>query len=331
MNQRSDIDRMLQIWLADGPSVMPDRIVDVVADRIRVQRQRRSWRLLRRLPMNPIFKLGAAAAAVLIIAVVGWNLLPERPGGTGGQSTPSPAPAPSQTAAETASPAPAPPWWGASGAVCGHPVACAGELAPGSHTSGSFQPSVTYTVPAGWVNTADWHDREDYFALLPDTPANRAAAARNEVAQSIVIVPHTDLMSEHCISPQVGLSAAEIADALATREGIDASEPVSVTISGLAGRQLDVGLEPGWTANCTQDSETPAVPLVGSWRAQGEERYRIVILDTPNCGETVEQGPACESGGNIVIVIYAEQAADFVALVAAAMPIVDSFEFDVSE
>jgi hypothetical protein len=331
MTQRSQIDRVLEVWMADGPTAMPDSVVDVVADRVSVQRQRRSWRLLRRLPMNPIFKLGAAAAAVLIIAVVGWNLLPERPGGTGGQSTPSPASTPSQATAETASPAPTPPWWDASAALCGLPVACAGELAPGGHSSGSFQPSVTYTVPAGWVNTADWHDREDYFALLPDTPANRAAAGRDAVAQSIVIVPHASLMSDDCVSPQVGLSAAEIADALATRDGIAASEPVTVTISGLSGRQLDVGLEPGWTASCPQDSGSPAVPLVGSWTAQGEERYRIVILDTPTCGETVQQGPACASGGNITIVIYAEQAADFAALVAAAMPIVETFEFVVSE
>jgi hypothetical protein len=33
MNHRSDTDRLLRHWLADGPSTMPDRVVDVVADR----------------------------------------------------------------------------------------------------------------------------------------------------------------------------------------------------------------------------------------------------------------------------------------------------------
>jgi len=89
MNHRSDIDRVLQVWMDDGPSTMPDRVIDVVADRISVQPQRRSWPLLRRLPMSPLVKFGAAAAAVLVIAVVGYNLLPSQ-GGPGGQATTPP-------------------------------------------------------------------------------------------------------------------------------------------------------------------------------------------------------------------------------------------------
>jgi hypothetical protein len=43
--------------------------------------------------MNPLFKVGVAAAAVLVIAVVAWNLLPGRPGSVGGpNATPSPTP-----------------------------------------------------------------------------------------------------------------------------------------------------------------------------------------------------------------------------------------------
>ena len=42
--ERSDFDGLLRIWFADGPATMPDRVVDVVADRIARQRQRRGWR-----------------------------------------------------------------------------------------------------------------------------------------------------------------------------------------------------------------------------------------------------------------------------------------------
>ena len=66
MNQRSDTDRVLRHWLADGPSQMPDRILDVVADRITRQPQRRIWRLLGRLTMTPAFKYGLAVAAVIV-------------------------------------------------------------------------------------------------------------------------------------------------------------------------------------------------------------------------------------------------------------------------
>ncbi|HEX5588913.1 MAG TPA: hypothetical protein VFX65_01300 [Candidatus Limnocylindrales bacterium] len=89
MSERSDIDRVLRHWMDDGPSTMPDRIVDVVADRISVHPQRRSWRLLRRLPMNPRIKLAAGVAAAVVLAVAGYYLLP-RDGGVGVQPTPSP-------------------------------------------------------------------------------------------------------------------------------------------------------------------------------------------------------------------------------------------------
>ena len=85
MNDRSDIDRVLGHWFEDGPDVMPDRVADVVAHRISLRPQRRSRRLLRRSPMRPAITYGLAAAAVLIVAIVGYNLLPRGPsvGGPG--------------------------------------------------------------------------------------------------------------------------------------------------------------------------------------------------------------------------------------------------------
>jgi hypothetical protein len=335
MNERSDLDRVFVRWFEDGPSAMPDRVVDVVADRISHQRQRHAWRLPGRLPMNTYAKVIAGLAAGLVVAVVGWNLLPKNNDGMGGQPTPTATTAPSRAAAPStgpSSPQPTAAWWG-SPTECGFPTVCAGALSPGSHASGSFRPSLTYTVPAGWVNTADWHDREDYFALLPDTPANRDAASRDLVADSIVIVPHAQVTNETCLFPQegVGMSASEIVTALTARNGLDITEPVDVTISGLAGRQVDVGLEPGWTGSCPADAEAgAAVPLLNTRVAQGENRRRIIILDTPSCGDTVIQ-TACAARGNIVIEIYSDQAADFEAFLASAMPIVESFEFDIAE
>ncbi len=49
MIDHSDIDGVLQHWFDDGPSTMPDRVVDVVADRISRERQRPA----RRLPWRP--------------------------------------------------------------------------------------------------------------------------------------------------------------------------------------------------------------------------------------------------------------------------------------
>ena len=50
MNQRRDIERLLDHWFADGPTQAPDRVLDVVADRIERQPQRPAWRLHWRHP-----------------------------------------------------------------------------------------------------------------------------------------------------------------------------------------------------------------------------------------------------------------------------------------
>src|SRR5687767_6610087 len=88
MKQRSDIDRVLEIWMADGPTAIPDRVVDVVAARIGVQHQRRAWPFQRRTNVTTQIKLLAGLAAALVIAVVGYGLLPA----TTGPGTPSVAP-----------------------------------------------------------------------------------------------------------------------------------------------------------------------------------------------------------------------------------------------
>src|SRR5215218_501623 len=90
MNNRSDIDRVLSTWMADGPAAIPDRVVDVVAARIGVQRQRRTWLSPRRTNVTTQIKLITALAAALVVAVVGYNLLP----GTSGVGAPTSAPTP---------------------------------------------------------------------------------------------------------------------------------------------------------------------------------------------------------------------------------------------
>lgn len=104
MTRERDIDRVLETWLATGPTVMPDRLFDGVLERIERQPQRRLARLqLRFTPMRPITILAAAAA--IAIAVGAGVVLLGRP------STPdvgAPTPAPSVTPAPTAVPSPSP-------------------------------------------------------------------------------------------------------------------------------------------------------------------------------------------------------------------------------
>ena len=61
MTDDQELSVVLHEWLIEGPREMPDRVIDVVAQRIRRQPQRPAWRLDRRpFPMNAYAKPRAA-------------------------------------------------------------------------------------------------------------------------------------------------------------------------------------------------------------------------------------------------------------------------------
>jgi hypothetical protein len=67
--------------------------------------------------MNPIVKFGTAAAAVLVVAVVAWQLLPGR-GGVGSEPTPSPSPTTATTPGATQAADPLIGWWVSEPSTC---------------------------------------------------------------------------------------------------------------------------------------------------------------------------------------------------------------------
>lgn len=70
MTPDRDIDRVLDAWLAPGPTEMPDRVYLGVLDRIERVPQRRRLRLTGRFStMTPSFKLAAAAVLLLTVGV----------------------------------------------------------------------------------------------------------------------------------------------------------------------------------------------------------------------------------------------------------------------
>jgi hypothetical protein len=303
MNERSDMDRVLRTWLEDGPSTMPDRVVDVVADRIARQRQRPAWRLRwRESDMQTLTKVGAALAAVLVVAVVGFAVLGRPSDADVGGAPATPSPSPSTAVVPSASGTP--PW--DDQPRCGD-IGCGGPLTAGTYTSTGLQPPVTYTLTTPWVNV---RDMRFFFVLYPDTPANRALAARGSSSQSIVILPDPAMVvwEEGCpdgrASAALELDAAGFAEDLASWNGLSVTEPIPVTLSGLSGRQIDVSLEPGWKG-CLPGSAGGLPPA--------QTPFRFLVLDKPD-------------GKTMMIVLVAQ--ADFDSFVAEAMPVVESFQFD---
>ena len=117
MTHQRDIKRLLDEWFSDGPAVAPDRVIDVVADRIERQPQRSAWRLRWRDGPMSLNRRWAGATAVLaaavIVAVISFKVVGNPPGsGLGTPPTPTPtptptdAPRPTLTASPAATPSP---------------------------------------------------------------------------------------------------------------------------------------------------------------------------------------------------------------------------------
>jgi hypothetical protein len=306
MNRTPDIDLVLREYLADDGLRAPDYVLDVVESRISRQRQRRAWPFPGRTNVTTQIKLIAALAAALVVAVVGYNLLPgtSGPGGPTTAPTPSAQPTPSVTAAASAS-AQFPDWWSSDGPPTG-----AGIMQAGSHATTSFRPGFTFSVPEGWVNDGD---EDGYFSLFRDTPANEAEFARSGgMAQSMVMGPRNDPYF-YCdaVEDNYGATAAEIAAAVTANEALATTGLVDVEMGGLTGKQLDVRLNPEWTGTC------PASPDDPPGLNLGDQRTRGILLDSDR--------------GVIVIFIGSLTSADFEAFLAEAMPIVESFQFDLGQ
>ena len=273
MNQRSDIDRLLQVWMDDGPSVMPDRVIDVVADRIGVQPQRGSWRFLRRLPMNPLLKLGAAAAAILVVAVIGYNLLP-RQGGVGGPPTPPP------TATPTAIPTDSP--------IATGPVALpSGILSAGRYDMDlSFiDPglSIVANVPEGWVG------HPEIPALTSPAGSNQGILIGFMQADRLFSDPcHWDLDGTGSPDQQgdvvVGPTAADLAAALQANTSYTTSGHEPTIIGGFPATALELHL-PGndVISACDRragESTGDYFVFPGGFYAQGaNSRWHLHIID----------------------------------------------------
>ena len=104
MSTERDTERIVRSWLEVGATALPDRVLDAVLDQLPATPQRRSWWPARRFrDMNVYAKFAIAAAAVVVIAIVGINLLP----GNASVGGPGPTPTPSPIAvADCASPSP---------------------------------------------------------------------------------------------------------------------------------------------------------------------------------------------------------------------------------
>jgi hypothetical protein len=205
MNEHTDIERVLDRWFDDGPSVMPDRVAVIVADRIDRQLQRRPWRLPWRLrPMNPTLRIASAIAAVVLVALIGYNLLsttPTQVGGPVATATPSPTPTTVASSAAASTSSPAYTW--------------PGTLDAGTYTTSLLWQlpfELTFTVPDGWES------RDVEIIKDPVT----------SLAVNLVGNVYSDPCDTTPREPALGPSVDDLVTAIQSMPGLDVTTPTPV-------------------------------------------------------------------------------------------------------
>jgi hypothetical protein len=269
-----DVTRIVRSWLDEGVTQLPDRVLDSVLDQVPMTPQRRApmWAARRFTTMNYTVRIGLAAAAVVVTALIGYQLLS---GPNVGDPGPTATPQPTSTPART-------------------PVALRdGPLEPGEHVTHPFDApndslSFTFTVPAGWSGFGK-------IGVLPE----QGGAGPDGMGMGFSLV--TGLYSDPCHGVQpdvtVGPTVDELVTAFLDQTAYEATTPTDVTLSGHSGKQMDLIMPSG--ANYTSCYLGGSTVWQGSIHAQGPgnvwhlwildvEGVRVVILAQDNPGTSAE-------------------------------------------
>ncbi len=256
MSSDRDTTRIVRSWLEDGVTRLPDNILDSVLDELPATHQRRvTWWPARRLyDMNKALTFGIAAAAVVIVAVLGISSLSPSGLRIGGPAeTPTPTPAPSPVALPN------------SGT----------DLAAGRYViDGSFPFQVIFDVPDGWFSCGPGAGEIGACAQLSSDP-DLAMANHFLIIDNVVADPCDRLFPQ--LDPAVGPSVDDLVTALSNLQGFDASAATDVTVDGFAGKQFELTAPEG-DGGCADDGDTGFGTWSTSFRTNGVGPGEVNLL-----------------------------------------------------
>jgi hypothetical protein len=271
MKARSDTERILDAYLAPEADRLADRVIDAaLADIARTPQRRSWWPAWRSNRMNTYAKL-IAAAAVLVVAVVGYQFLP-RNGGSGGEPTTQPSPTATLSPTATAIP-PLP----------------EGTLAAGTYRLRPFSSesmTIDATVPdGGWVGGP------------PNAFAGPVGESNGPNGVGIGFMKAQTINSDPCqwdkdgsgSAPQegdieVGPTVDDLAEALAANASYESTTPVEATLGGYSGKRLELQLAPDASGCDSYDGGGNQYFVFGgrdgSFYAQGgANTWQVTIVD----------------------------------------------------
>jgi len=218
---------------------------------------------------------------------------------------------------------------------------CLGAVPPGTYVSTFFDMrdasavvpnrgaygQLRYTLPAGWANGSDFPTE---FNLIPAADyAGPVGVPDGPAFHGIYLFARPAAMADttscaNQLAPGIGQTPAALTAWVASRPGVVATKPASITIGGDPGMLLDVRLAPSWTKKaCPTDPSPTALLLIDAgagadpwnWGVAPTERQRLIFVAV--------------GGGPTVAIILNDNSTPsrFGELVAQAMPIIETFTF----
>jgi hypothetical protein len=272
MTAQRDPDRLIRAFLEDSRVDLPDHVFDVVRNEIDHTRQRVVIGPWREEQMQRYAIFGLAAAAIVLVAVVGIQFLP-RGGGFSGPpaATPTPTPTPTPTLAPTPTPT-------ASPTAIADPH---GQVGPGTYVAHPFPApnramSFTFELSGSWDAHADpgsmvGINRDDVgFGFLQVSSLNGDPCKWSSDADDVAIGPTVD----------------DLVSVLASETEYDTSPASEVNLSGYTGKKLVATMPDTLNPNASENVGCDEGQF-RIWNATGaaiyaqgpENRWTMWILD----------------------------------------------------
>jgi hypothetical protein len=300
-------DDLVQAFLAEGPTDLPDQAFDAVRGEIHRTRQRTVIGPWRKPNVSSFVRIALAAAVVGVIALAWVNFGPRN---SGPGVTPSPTP--TQSIAPSTTPA------GSSsnltpGLLCSSGGSCrTGNLDPGTYSfeAGSSAPyRATFTVPADWSASSDWY-------------VLKHAGSTAELMFTMWEVTHIypdACHHEDSALERAGTTAGELATLLTAQKSRVASATTDVTVAGFPAKQLEL------TVPADLDVATCTGAVLRPWPDPGPD------LSGGYCcfpAGSVDDVSIVDASGNRIVFIARHQPGSSSADQAELQSIVDSLAIE---
>lgn len=256
MSTDNDVARSLGSWLREDRHEDADRVLDAVFDQIPATPQRRAGWLARRIPiMNSYVRLGAAAAAIILVAVLALKVIPGL--GVGGPTatpTSEPTPSASQQAATPTGPV----------------------------TPGKTQATAVFAVPFTWYASATGWRFDGETVNSVDIHAVQGGIRGLTLYTDMRLYKDPCDESQGLVTP-TPVTPQDLATAIAGLPGAEVSTVTPVVVDGHDGAQVDFSIPASTGPGCSSTGKVRIMEvgpsIVDEFNLGLHLRYSIITVN----------------------------------------------------